>query len=89
VYFFDTTRNPGTQLTLADGVVAGVTADVPADKLVGIDARQALERVVEVGSNIEEIERWAQSQVQILTISEVEAFAVLTQGATKTLELQS
>lgn len=89
IYFFDTKVNPTTRLMLSDGVVAGITADVPADKLVGIDARQALERVTEIASNIEEIERWAQSQVQILTISEVEAFAVLTQGATKTLELQS
>lgn len=89
VYLFQMNGTPGTQITLADGVVAGVTADVPADKLVGLDARQALERVTEVGSQIEEIERWAQSQTQILTISEVEAFAVLTQGATKTLELQS
>lgn len=89
VYFFNTTVNPTTRLMLADGVVAGITADVPADKLVGVDARQALEHVTEIGSNIEEIERWAQSQVQILTLSEVEGWAVLTQGATKTLELQS
>jgi hypothetical protein len=89
VYFFDTKNNPTTRLTLADGVVAGVTADVPADRLVGVDARQALERVTETGSNIEEIERWAQAQVEILVISEVEGWAVLTQGATKTLELQS
>lgn len=89
IYFFNTTVNPTTRLMLADGVVAGVTADVPADKLVGIDARQALERVTEIGSNISEIERWAQSQVEILTISEVEGWAVLTQGATKTLELQT
>lgn len=89
VYFFNTTVNPTTRLMLADGVVAGITADVPADKLVGIDARQALEHVTEIGSNIEEIERWAQSQVQILTLSEVEGWAVLTQGATKTLELET
>jgi hypothetical protein len=89
IYFFSTTANPTQRLVLADGVVAGVTADVPADKLVGIDGRQALERVTEVASNISEIERWAQSQVEILTISEVEAFAVLTQGATKTLELET
>lgn len=89
VYFGNTATSPDTRIILADGVVAGITADVPADKLVGIDARQALERVVETGSNIEEIERWAQSQAQILTISEVEGWAVLTQGAVKTLELQS
>lgn len=89
VYFFSTVQNPTTRLMLADGVIAGITPDVPTDKLVGVDARQALERVTEIGSNISEIERWAQSQVEILTISEVEAFAVLTQGATKTLELQS
>jgi hypothetical protein len=89
VYMFSTTGNPTTRITLADGVVAGIIADVPADKLVGVDARQALERVTEIGSNISEIERWAQSQVEILTVSEVEGFAVLTQGAAKTLELQS
>jgi len=89
VYMMDPRANPGTRGALADGTTYGILADVPADKLVGIDARQALERVTEIGSNIEEIERWAQSQEQILVISEVEAFAVLTQGATKTLELQS
>ena len=89
VYMIDPRMKPGARGALADGTVYGVLADVPADKLVGIDARQALERVTEIGSNIEEIERWAQSQVEILTISEVEGFAVLTQGATKTLELQS
>lgn len=89
IYFFNPTVNPSTRIMLADGVVAGITADVPADKLVGLDARQALEHVTEIGSNIEEIERWAQSQVQILTLSEVEGWAVLTQGATKTLELET
>jgi hypothetical protein len=89
VYMVDPRASAGTTGRLADGTIYGITADVPADKLVGIDARQALERVTEIGSNIEEIERWAQSQVQILVLSEVEAFAVLTQGATKTLELET
>jgi hypothetical protein len=89
VYMVDPRTRASTRGTLADGTVYGITTDVPADKLVGLDASQALERVTEVGSNIEEIERWAQQQVEILTISEVEAWAVLTQGATKTLELES
>jgi len=89
VYLADPRVRAATKGMLADGTTYGILADVPTDKLVGVDARQALERVTEVGSNIEEIERWAQSQVQILTISEVENFAVLTQGATKTLELET
>lgn len=89
VYMVDPTSAISTTGRLADGTIYGVTADVPADKLAGLDARQALEQVTEIGSNIEEIERWAQSQVQILTLSEVMNFAILTQGATKTLELET
>lgn len=88
-YLLDTSMAPGYANTLRDGTRYGVTADVASDTLVGVDATQALERVTEVGSNISEIERWIVSQEQILTMTEVEAFAVLNQGATKTLLLES
>jgi hypothetical protein len=89
VYLADMTSAPGYSNRLRDGVEYGVTADVPTDKLVGIDATQALERVVEVGANISEIERFARNQTQVLTMTEVEGYAVIQQGATKTLELET
>lgn len=61
----------------------GWTADAPANTVVGIDTRFALERVVEIGADIQEIERWATRQVQILTMSEVEGYAVFDANATK------
>ena len=76
-------------LMLRDGVKAGITDDVPSNVLVGIDATAALEWVFEVGSNIEEVERFARKQTQAIVISEVEAFAVFDQGATKTLTLEN
>lgn len=88
VYLADPT-NPGTSGTLRDGVVYGISADVPTDTLVGLDARRALERVSEIGSNIEEIERFARNQTQVVTMTENEAFGVLQPGATKTLLLET
>lgn len=88
-YLGDPTAAPGYDNMLRDGVRYGITADVPADKLVGLDARSALERVIEIGSNIQEIERFARNQTQVLTMTEVEAFAILQPGTVKTLELET
>lgn len=88
-YMFDVTNAPGYANRTRDGVTYGVTANVPSDAFVGIDATQALERVVEIGSNIEEIERWAVTQEQVLTMTEVEAYAILQPGACLTLTLES
>lgn len=63
----------------------GWTADAPANSIVGIDTRFALERVTEIGSDIQEIERWSTRQVQALSMSEVEGYAVFDAGATKIL----
>lgn len=71
---------------LADGVGLGITSEAPATKIVGFDNRFALERVYEVGSNISEVERWVTRQVQTLTFSEVEGYAVLDDDAAKTLD---
>lgn len=76
-------------LMLRDGVKAGITADTPANGLVGIDASAALEWVYEAGSNIEEVEKFSRNQTQAIIISEVEEFAVFDQGATKTLTLEN
>lgn len=77
--------NPG----LRDNVALGWTSDAPANKVVGIDTRFALERVIEIGANIEEVTRWATRQTQALTMTEVEGFAVFDANATKTLALNA
>jgi len=67
----------------------GWTSDAPANTIVGIDTRFALERVVEVGADIQEIERWATRQVQLLTMSEVEGYAVFDQNATRLIAVNA
>jgi hypothetical protein len=88
-YMYDPTARPANRQMLRDGVITGVTADVATDKLVAFDSSRALERVVEIGGTIEEIERWANTQEQTLYLTEVENFAVLQPGAVKTLELET
>lgn len=72
---------------LADGSRLGVTSDAPSLKVVGFDNRFAIERVVEIGSNINEAERWILRQVEVLTMSENEAYCVWDPNASKTLNV--
>lgn len=72
---------------LADGLGLGWTSDAPADKIVAFDRRLALERVTEIGSDITEVERWTTRQTQTLSMTEVEGYAVIDQGATKILNI--
>jgi hypothetical protein len=65
--------NPG----LRDNVALGWTADAPSLKIVAIDKRFALVYLQEIGSDIQEVERWASRQVQNLVMSEVNGFASL------------
>lgn len=69
----------------ADSTRYGWTSDAPANKIVGFDASKALERVVEIGSDITETERFVTNQTQVLVMSEVNGFAILDQLATKIL----
>lgn len=74
-----------------DGGTVGIgwTSAAPANTIVGIDTRFALEHVVEVGADIQEIERWSTRQVQTLTMTEVEGFNVFDQGATKLIAVNA
>ena len=74
---------------LADAVALGTTPDAPTLKLLGMDERLAIERVVEIGANINEVDRWITRQVQVITMSEVEGYAVFDQFATKTLNVNA
>lgn len=75
--------NPG----LADNVRIGHLTDAPANQIIGLDRRWAIERVSEIGADISEVERWASRQVQLLTMSEVEGYCVFDQAASKILNI--
>lgn len=74
---------------LRDNVALGITSDAPSLKIVGIDRRFALEYVTEIGSDISEVERWATRQTQMITMSEVDGFAVLEPSALRTLNVNA
>lgn len=59
----------------------------PANQLVGIDRRYAIEQVTEIGSDIMESEKFIMNQTSVLTISENNGFAKLFNEATKVLTL--
>ncbi len=81
----------GTGLTpinqFADGVRYGWTADAPSLKIVGFDRRMALEHVTEIGGDISEMERFITNQTQVMTMTEVNGFAVLDPNAVKILDV--
>lgn len=70
---------------LRDNVALGITADAPANVVVAFDRRFAIERVVEIGANIQEIIRFAERQTEGLSLSEVEGYDILDQRATVTM----
>jgi hypothetical protein len=53
----------------------GTTDDVPAGQIVGFDARRAIERVYEIGSDISETENFILNQTRVITMTLVEGFA--------------
>lgn len=75
--------------TLRDAVGLGVTPAAPTLKIVGIDTRFAIQRITENGSDISEVERFIRNQTQLLTMSEVEGYAVLDQFATKVMDVNA
>ena len=73
----------------ADNVGYGWTSDAPANKIVGFDNRMAIERVTEIGSEISEMERFVLEQTQVMTMSEVEGYAVMDANATNVLTVNA
>lgn len=80
-----TAINPG----LADAVRIGHTTAAPANKIVAFDRRWSIERVTEVGGDITEVERLISRQTQLITLSEVEGYAIFDQAATKILNVNA
>lgn len=73
--------------TTADGIRYGWTAEAPNNKIVGFDRRFALEHITEIGSDIQETERFISNQTEIVTMTENSAFAVIDPAATKLLDI--
>jgi hypothetical protein len=74
---------------LGDNVRYGITDDAPADKVIGIDSRYAIEQVSEIGGTVQESMRWITNQTQDLVFTEVEGYAVIDSKAAKILDLAS
>jgi len=74
---------------LGDAVRIGLTDDAPASKIVGLDSRFAINRIVENGGDITESTRWVTKQVQSLVMTTEENYAVIDQLAVKILDLTS
>jgi hypothetical protein len=72
---------------LADNVRYGISDEAPANKILAFDRQFAIERVTEIGANINETQRWIKNQTEIMTFTEVEGYAVIDSKAAKILDL--
>jgi hypothetical protein len=70
-----------------DNVEFGVTTEVGATQIVGLDARQALERVFEIGGTVNEVARFVTRQTEVMTFTEVEGFSKIDVNAAWILNL--
>jgi hypothetical protein len=70
---------------LANGrVLYGQTDAVAAGVYLGIDSRYALERITEIGSDIQETTRFIERQTELMTFTENDGFGLLDSNANKT-----
>jgi hypothetical protein len=67
----------------------GWSSDAPSLKLIGFDRRQAVERVFEVGGTISETEDFVLRQTRAITVSEVEAYAIVDPNAARILDVNA
>lgn len=72
---------------LANSIALGETPDAPSNKIVGFDKRIAVERLFEIGADIQETERYANNQTQVVFMTEVEGYRIINPQATKVLDL--
>lgn len=73
----------------SDGVRYGWTSDATANVILGFDRRFALENVVEIGGQVDEMERFITNQTQVMTMTEVQGFAIMDGNASKTLTVNA
>jgi hypothetical protein len=77
------------QPQLGEGVNVGLTADAPASKIVGFDSRFAIEHVTEIGSEIQEMERFMERQASTIFMSYEDGYIVFDQLACRVLNLSA
>lgn len=71
----------------SDAVRYGWTADAPASKIVAFDRNWAIERVVEIGASISEMDRNITNQTEVMTLTEVDGYAVIDPEAAHVLDI--
>jgi hypothetical protein len=77
------------QPQLGEGVTVGLTSDAPASRIVGFDSRFAIEHVTEIGSEIQEMERFMERQASTIFMSYEDGFIVFDQLACRVLNLSA
>jgi hypothetical protein len=75
--------------TTLNGIRFGWTSEAPALKVVAFDRRRAIERFVETGSSITEMERIISNQTEVIYMTEVEGYGVIDPDAAKILDINS
>lgn len=73
----------------SDAVRYGWTSAAPSLKIVGFDRRFALEQVTEIGGQVDEMERFIENQTQVMTMTEVQGFAIMDANATNVLDVNA
>jgi hypothetical protein len=73
----------------ADNIRLGRTSEAPANKVVAFDRRLALKRLTVIGADIQEVERFILNQTEVMTMTEMEAFAIIDANATKILDVNA
>jgi hypothetical protein len=73
----------------SDAVRYGWTSEAPTLTIVGFDSRIAIERVVEIGADIQEMARNIENQTELVTMTETEGYAVIDANGAKTLSVNA
>jgi hypothetical protein len=80
---------PLSENQLGTGVGYGVVETVPDKHLLAIDSRFALERISQIGSRVQESERFITRQTEAMVFTEHEGWKVLSKGTNKLLDFST
>ncbi len=72
-----------------DAVNYGWTTAIGALLILGFDKRLAVERVFQVGANVQEMQKFINNQTEVMTMSETEGYAIMDGNAAKTLNVNA
>lgn len=71
----------------SDAVNYGWTDAVGANLILGFDKRMAVERVFQIGANVQEMQKFINNQTELMTMTETEGYAIMDGNSAKTLNL--